>query len=197
MAGNLEKMFEDLKTSIMDAVKGSQAPAPPTIPVTQTEELSDGMSPALRELLGTQDGVDELGRKATEIAQDAIRVEKRKLHTVEFVAGVVGGTKEKPFGLRIKAADLVALLLSLPEKQARAVEKVLSQTLDAAIDFSEHGYDTEGFLRKPTLPKEYRLSVETWLASGKPLGKFFEANPEVGKAEDFNLAEFIPEAKEK
>lgn len=189
MDKTLVQMFEELKKSILEAVS-TRAPAP-TPPATQelTENIS-GVSPALQELLGSNEAVEELGRRATEIAQDAIKAEKRKLHTVEFAAKIVGGTKEKPFGLAVRPQDLVALLLSLPERQAKAVEKILEKTLDAAVDFSEHGVDSMGYLQKPKLPASYRPYMEKWLEAGKPVAEFFAANPEVGQADEFDLSEF-------
>jgi hypothetical protein len=184
----------DLKQSITEAISGR---SPEKEPETELSELSDvSVSPALQELLGSQEGIDELGRRAMEIAQDAIVAEKRKLHVVEFASRIVGGTTEKPFGLRVRPNDLVALLLSLPEKQSRAVERILEQTLDAAIDFSEHGIDPLGYsLRKPKLPVEYRPLLKSWIGAGKTMKEFFEINPEIGEFENFNLDEFMEEEK--
>jgi hypothetical protein len=187
MEKTLAQMLEDLKKTIVDAVSAKPDPTPPA--TTELQEGS-GVSPALQELLGSSEAVEELGRRATEIAQDAIKAEKRKIHAVEFAARIVGGTKEKPFGLAVRPQDIVALLLSLPEKQSRAVEKILEKTLDAAVDFSEHGVDSMGYLQKPKLPASYRPYVTKWIEAGKPMSEFFAANPEVGEVEDFDLSEF-------
>lgn len=160
-------------------------------PLEPPAELDGASNPSIQELLQTPEAVEELGKKAQELAQAAIRAEKRKLHVVEFVSRTIGGTTEKPFGLRgIKPNELVALLLALPEKQARAVEKILEATLDSAIDFAQYGFDSDGFVQKPQLPEPLKRYAREWVASGKDIQEFFKQNPEVGDPDNFNLAEF-------
>jgi len=189
MPKTLEEMFTDLKAGILEAV-GKNKPAehqadPPAEPETT--------SPTLRELLNTPDAVEELGKRAAEMAQEAIRSEKRKIRAVEFAARIAGGTREKPFGLKVRPNDLVALLLSLPEKQAQAVEKILEASLTAAIDFAEHGFDSDGFIQKPHLPAAIKPYARQWVDAGKPIVEFFAQNPELGPAENYNLVEFMKE----
>jgi hypothetical protein len=195
MPKTLEEMFTDLKAGILEAV-GKKQPAEhqadPPAPADPSSQL-EGMSPTIKELLNTPDAVEELGKRATEIAQDAIKSEKRKLHAVEFASRIVGGTREKPFGLKVKPTELIALLLSLPEKQAKAVEKILESSLDAAIDFAEHGFDSDGFISKPQLPAAIKPYARQWVEAGKPIGAFFAQNPELGPAENYNLVEFMKE----
>ncbi len=186
MPKTLEEMFVGLQAGILEAIGRKPADPPEADP-----PAADTVSPALRELLNMPDDVEELGARAQEIAQDAIKAEKRKMHAVEFAARIVGGTREKPFGLKVKPKDLVALLLSLPEKQSRAVEKILEGTLDSAIDFAEHGYDSEGFIQKPALPEAIKPYARKWVDAGKPIGEFFAQNPELGSADNYNITEFI------
>jgi hypothetical protein len=186
----MEEMFADLKAGILEAV-GKKPAEHQAEPPAEPEALS----PSLRELLNTPDAVEELGKRATEIAQDAIRSEKRKMHAVEFASRIVGGTQEKPFGLRVKPAEIVALLLSLPEKQAKAVEKILENSLTAAIDFAEHGFDSDGFVQKPQLPASIKPYARQWVDAGKPISEFFAQNPELGPVDSYNLVEFM-KAKE-
>ena len=185
MPKTLEEMFADLKAGVLAAVGTKPAEPPPTPPVTEPQ------SPTLRELLNTPEAMEELGKRAQEIARDAIQSKVREKHAVEFAARMVSGTKEKPFGLKVNPKDLVALLLSLPEPQAKAVEKILEQALGAAIDFAEHGYDSEGFIQKPRLPESIRPYAQQWVDAGKPLADFFAQNPELGSADNFNLVEFM------
>lgn len=188
--------INDLKDSITEAISGSRSKTSPADLQQQAPEdltqvdRSETISPALKELLGSQEGIDELGKRAMEIAQDAIKAEKRKLHTVEFASRIVGGTTDKPFGLRVRPNDLVALLLSLPENKALAVEKILSDTLDAAVDFSERGVDSLGYMRRPKLPAEFRGALAQWIAASKPIKEFFAVNPEIGDVDSFDLSEF-------
>ena len=190
MEKTLLEMLAELPGKVAEAIKGVK-PADPS-PVADPVE-PEATSPTLRELLNTPDAVEELGKRATEIAQDAIQAEKRKLHTVEFASRVVGGTQKKPFGLRVKPAEVVALLLSLPEKQSLAVERILEKSLDAAIDFAEHGVDSEGFIQKPQLPATIKPYARLWVEAGKPISEFFAQNPELGAADNYNLVEFVKE----
>jgi hypothetical protein len=190
MPKTLEEMFVDLKAGILEALGRTppvenQAPVQPASPETT--------SPTLRELLNTPEAIEELGQRASQLAQEAIQAEKRKLHAVEFAARISGGTREKPFGLKSKPNEIVALLLSLPEKQARAVEKILEDNLNSAIDFAEHGFDSEGFIQKPQLPAAIKPYAQQWVNAGKPIKDFFAQNPELGSADNYNLVEFMKE----
>lgn len=156
----------------------------------------DGISPAIKDLLGTPEAVEELGRQASVKAQDLIKSEKRKMVVVEFASRIAGGTKEKPFGLKVRPAEIVALVLSLPDKQGNAVMKILEQSLDAAIDFAEHGIDAEGFLNKPALPDAMLKIAREWVGAGKSIQEFFSINAEeLGAIDNYNISEFL-KAKE-
>lgn len=189
MPKTLEEMFVDLKAGILEAVgrkpAESQA-APPPVPA----ELDGGNSPTIKELLGTPEAIELLGQKAQELAQDLIRTEKRKLHAVEFAARIAGGTKERPFGLAVRPNEIVALLLSLPEKQALAVEKILDRSLTAAVDFAQYGFDSDGYIQKPALDPKVRELAQTWVKAGRTIQEFFSVNPELGNPENFDLKEF-------
>lgn len=189
MPKTFEEMFVDLKAGILEAVgrkpAESQA-APPPVPA----ELDGGNSPTIKELLGTPEAIELLGQKAQELAQDAIRTEKRKLHAVEFAARIAGGTKERPFGLAVRPNEIVALLLSLPEKQALAVEKILDRSLTAAVDFAQYGFDSDGYIQKPALDPKVRELAQTWVKAGRTIQEFFSVNPELGNPENFDLKEF-------
>lgn len=185
----LTTLLTDVNTKLTEL--STQAPASPD----KSKLDPDRINPELLELLGDGAGLEELGAKAAEIAQDAVKAEKRKHALVEFAARIAGGTKAKPFGLKVRPADLVALLVSIPEKQGNAVMKILEQSLDAAIDFAQHGIDGDGFLNKPELPEPFKKYAQEFCASGSTIAEFFKQNPEVGKMDDFNLAEFAQKEK--
>jgi hypothetical protein len=162
----------------------------PTTPETPPSD-GDEVSQEIKDLLGNSNEVEELGRIAANKAKEVIKAEKRKSVVVEFASRIAGGTKEKPFGLKVKPAEIVALVLSLPEKQGNAVMRILEQSLDAAIDFAEHGVDSEGFLNKPEMPKQVLELARTWVKSGKTIEEFFSVNAaELGSPDNYNLSEF-------
>lgn len=168
---------------ITELSKPVTAPSDPAAP--------EGVSQEIKDLLGTPEEVEEMGRQATQKAKDIINVQKRKSVVVEFASRIAGGTREKPFGLKVKPAEIVALVLSLPEKQGNAVMKILEQSLDAAIDFAEHGVDSEGFLNKPALPGPILDMARKWVGGGKSIEEFFAVNAaELGSPDSFNLSEF-------
>ncbi len=172
----------------------SKGPAAPKGPEGGPDP--DKINPELLALLGDGAGLEELGAKAQEIAQDAIKAEKRKHAIVEFAARIAGGTKAKPFGLKVRPADLVALLASLPEKQGNAVMRILEQSLDAAIDFAQHGIDGDGFLNKPEIPATFlKYAREFCAIEGNTIQEFFKQNPEAGNIDNFNISEFLTKEK--
>lgn len=142
---------------------------------------------------GNGDGLDELSRKAQERAEMIIKVERRKDKAVEFASKIVGGTKEKPFGLPIKTSRIVKLLLSLPEKQAQEVQDLIGLVYKNAVDFAEHGIDGSDYSFKPKLPVEFAEALRVWVDSGKPAKQWFAemGEPVVGKADDWNLSEYV------
>jgi hypothetical protein len=153
---------------------------------SEVTELNEWMS-------SEGDGLEELSRKAQEKAELIIRAERRKDKAVEFASKVIGGTREKPFGLPIKSSRLVKLLLSLPEKQASEVQELIGLIYKNAIDFAEHGIDGSDYSMKPKLPAEFSDALRIWVDSGKPAKSWFAEMGEavVGKADDWNLSEYI------
>jgi hypothetical protein len=188
MEKTLLDMLAELPGKVAEAVRGGKPADPPaTPPVT---ELETEISPELKELLRTPEAIEALGKKSQEMAREAIHLEKRKMHTVHFASKLAGGTAEHPVGLKVRPNEVVALLLSLPEPQALAVEKILASALDGAINFSMRGLDGNGFIQKPELPKEVKGYLKTWVEAGKSVDEFFKLNLELGNPEDYNLAEF-------
>lgn len=191
---DLLEAVKNLPATIQAALTAKPKEEPKADP--KVEELSlDDISPALKNFLQSPEGAAELGDMAAKLAEQRVRDEKRKMHTVEFASRMVGGTKDKPFGLKVPAKRVVAVLLSLPEAQAREVEKLLEMCLDSAIDFAEHGFGEDGFIQRPQLPEAIKPLAANWVAGGGSIQEFFKINPEIGKLEDFNVAEFM-KAKE-
>lgn len=191
MEKTLLEMLAELPGKVAEAVRGGKETETPTTTQPPTTELETEISPALKELLRTPEGIEELGKKAQELARDAIHLEKRKMHTVQFASKLAGGTAEHPVGLKVRPNEVVALLLSLPEPQALAVEKILQGALEGAVNFSMRGLDGNGFIQKPELSKAVKPYLRTWVDAGKSIDEFFKLNVELGNPEDYNLSEFI------
>lgn len=168
--------------------------APVTGSALQEVLLSNVSNPALASLGQDPNLVAELESKVTEIVQARVSADLRMQHTTRFVAELVGGTKNKPYGFSVKSKDLIAWMLSLSDGQAKFAEKLLTQMADKAIDFAERGWEAgAGFSNLKTFPAELSGAMKAWLSvKGNTVNSFFKLNPEVGKAEDFNLAEFQP-----
>jgi hypothetical protein len=197
MPPTLEELMArlDEQQKELNALKALRKPAPAA---PDAEELSETeeVSLEISNLLQDDDAVDQLGQLAQEKAKEIIRVAHRKSHVVEFVSKVVGGTPDHPVGLPIAARELTKILLSLPEKQSLAVERLLAKVWDSALDFSEHGIATgdQFNLRKP-VPAPYNTLLSQWVGSGKSAKSFFEVNPEAGNAEDYNLSMYTQKAE--
>jgi len=188
MEKTLLEVIAELPGKVAEAVRGKQQETPTT--AAAPTELEAEISPQLKEFLRTPAGIEELGKQAQDMAREGIRMEKRKIHTVHFASTLAGGTAEHPVGLRVRPNEVVALLLSLPEPQALAVEKILANALEGAVNFSMRGIDGSGFIQKPELDKEVKGFLRTWVDAGKPVGEFFKVNLELGNPEDYNLSEF-------
>lgn len=165
------------------------------VPGEGNTNTPESRSVSIQELLNTPAAIQELGRLAEEKAKDMVRTDKRKSHVVEFASTLVGGTREKPFGLAVPADEVVAFLLSLTEAQQKAAERLLTKALEAAIDFAEHGYNVGGgegsFIGKPSLPNWAKPMLAGWLQEGHSIKEFFAINgDELGAAKDYNLSEF-------
>lgn len=149
------------------------------------------------ELMQNPEVAHELARRADAIAADRNALYERQQHVVKLAADMVGGTPARPFVLAgITSAEIVELLMGLPMSQSQAVERVICKLMDAnaIINTQELGVGG-GYARKPRVPAEYRAALQEWVNSGQVLSAWFtKVMPEVGKAEDFNLTEFVKEA---
>ena len=185
---DMEKTLEDLQAeNAALAAKVATLEAAKPAPVddnSDVKELGKWME-------GNEEGVEELSRRAQQQAELIIRAERRKDKAVEFASRIVGGTKDKPFGLPVKTSRIVKLLLSLPEDKAQEVQELIGLVWQKSIDFAEHGIGGSDYSYKPKLPAELAEIAKVWVDSGKPIKAWFaEMGESVGKYEDYNLAEF-------
>lgn len=161
-------------------------------PEPDAEGPEEEINLELANLIQDDDALDQLGKAAQDRAKEILRVAQRKNHVVEFVSKIVGGTPDHPVGLPISARQATKILLSLPEKQSLEVERLLAKVWDSALDFSEHGIQNgDTFqLRKP-VPSAYVELLRSWVKAGRTPQSFFEANPEAGQADEYNLSSFF------
>jgi hypothetical protein len=156
-------------------------------PVTPVTEFAN---PTLTELLKTPEAIQKLGEMAEAKAAEVVKAEMRKREIVEFASTLVGGSPDSPYGLPVKASDVVALLFSLPPAQAEAVQQLLTKTMKATVNFMETGLNGD-FNVHPRLADEYKPALRMWLEAGKDIKSFFAQNVELGSEKDYNLSEFI------
>ena len=190
LAADMEKLTASM-TNLMNKL-APPAPAAPGTPTPPPNGEGEVESLELQNLLADDSQIDQLGELAQVRAKEIVRVAQRKAHVVEFVSKVVGGTPDHPVGLPIPARELTKVLLSLPETQSLAVERLLARVWDKALDFQEHGIrEGDQFnLRRP-VPKEFAQPLADWVATGKDAKAFFVVNPEAGNADDYNLSAYM------
>jgi hypothetical protein len=133
----------------------------------------------------------ELAQAKQAIAELTAQYERKNRYT-EFAQRVTAGTKDNPRGLNMPAAELSEVLLSLPDEAAAKVQAML-ETL-VVVDFAERGNAGKAE-RLEQLPAEYAPYLRQWIEAGKSTETFFQVNPEIGKASQFDLAEYMPKEK--
>ena len=152
--------------------------------------------PNLAELMQSPEAIAELDRRANERAAALVKANERKTKVFEFAAKLTGGEKGKGSGIAVKAEKVAAILLAIPEAQQADVMSLLEATLGNTVDFREKGLNGE-FENKEELPAQIKPYISAWLAADKKntVKSFFEVNPEAGKYDQYNLAEFEPKEK--
>lgn len=178
----IEKLLE-LGREFLAELKGRQTPEP--------QKENDMPELTVAEFMQTPEAIAELNKRAEERAAELLKAEQVKSKVSEFAAKLVGGTAEKPYGLSMKAEELAAELLAFAE-----VDKVidlLGKVYDAKVlEFSERGKSGEQH-NKQAVPADVKHLLEKWVENGKDAKEFFAVNPELGQAEDYDLAEFAKE----
>ena len=192
-------MADENKTPVVNSEPIQEGEKHMTEPIVVTPEVvetatPEPANPTLTELLKTPEAVKELGKIAESKAKEFMAAEARKRQIVEFASTLVGGSKDAPYGLPVKADEVVAILLSLPPAQAEAVQTLLTATMKASVNFMTNGAYASEFNSHPHLPAVYHGSLRMWMQAGRDVKSFFAANTELGKAEDYNLSEFVKEA---
>jgi len=186
---DMEKTLEERLAELEEKLTAQAAPLAPA-------PVADPPAPTGEPVELTDDDNIRLAERAESIVRVRFAEEKRKMEVAEFAASIVGDMKKSAVGFPIKPGKVTSVLLSLPDKQAKEVMSLLTIFRDGAIDFAEHGITGEGFIQRPKLPTPYRDSMLVWLESGKDVKSFFKnVAPELGKSDEYNLAEFAKETE--
>jgi len=142
------------------------------------------------------DKTAELEARVSELAElrfaEMVKAVNRKNKIADFCKRITGGSESNPRGLSVKADELAEVILSMPEEQADKLQSLLESAV--VVDFSETGHNRAAPI-KAELPANVKPFLKAWLAGGLELADFFTKNPEVGKADEFDLAEYEKESK--
>lgn len=147
----------------------------------------------LKEFLSNPADTKELAAKVEALVQQRVKDSERKGKVAQFAADFCSGSKDDPHGIAVNPQGVVTLLLSLPEKQADAVQKLLMQVKTQVVSFQEQGVGSFNFTPRNQLPAFTKKFLNDWIAAGKPMEQFFAVNPELGEMSQYNLAEFTKE----
>jgi hypothetical protein len=159
-------------------------------------EGDEEVSPEMLDFISSVDGAERIGEEAKLMAAKIVRREQRKTEVRDFAAQVMGGTADKPFGVPVKASELAAVLLSMPDRNRIFMQNVIMKLYDGAIDFARHGSGGLGggaFAGKQ-VPAAYRQTLKVWVDAGREAKDWFTevaADLGLGEANDYNLSEFV------
>ncbi len=79
------------------------------------------------------------------------------------------------------------------EESAKKVEDAFKSIVEKGIvNFSESGH-AKTVEVKAEVPAEFRASLDKWVAAGNKAERFFSENPEVGKADQYDLSQYSKE----
>lgn len=112
--------------------------------------------------------------------------QSRKSEIVSLAAELTTGPK----AFWHKPAELEELLGKLTDDDRKLIAPLLKELRTKGfVDLAEHGHSGNGAGGKE-LPKYAKPLLVAWLAKKETIETFFSMNPELGKAEEYNLAEF-------
>jgi hypothetical protein len=181
---DLLKNLLELGKDFLAELKGKKAVTPDPEP----KQENDMPELTLTEFMQTAEANAELERRATERASELLQAEQLKSKVLDFAKSITG---DKPVALAMKADDLAAAILALPETDK--VIELLSKVYEAKVlEFSEKGHAGEQH-NKQAVPAEIKPYIVKFIEAGKTAADFFTANPELGAADDYELSEFNKE----
>jgi len=143
----------------------------------------------MAEFMQTPEAVAELERRAKERATELLQAEQLKNKVADFAKRITSG---EAYGLAMKAEDLSASLLALPEveKVLDLVDKIVGSKI---ANFKEQGTGGHKEEKGQEVPEQIKPMIRRWVEMGKSAEEFFVVNPELGAASEYNLSEFTKE----
>ena len=115
---------------------------------------------------------------------------KRKEDVRQLAARLTSGK----FAFAQKPADLENVLLQLSDADRALITPVLEAIhTSGLVNLGEEGHSADVTTKKE-LAAPYRAVLSEWLGKKQSVQRFFEINPELGKAEEYDLSAFEPKA---
>lgn len=135
------------------------------------------------EFMQTPEAIAELEKRASERAAELLKAEQFRAEVKDFAQKATGGAQ---YGLAINATELETALLSLPVEALAIVKKIAEAKI---VNFAESGTGGQNRSGKE-IPAEIKPFVKQWVEAGKTAESFFDANPELGAASEYELSEY-------
>jgi hypothetical protein len=146
---------------------------------------------------GAADLATLIDARANERVTAMLALEQRKSHVAKFSAHVVGEDSKdgsNKAGLPIQKDAIEAVLLELPEDQAKKVEDMLTAILQkGVVPFTEAGHKEE-IQGARELSDPLKMCLRDFLGTDEKntVAEFFKINAsELGNMADYNLSEFV------
>ena len=176
----------DLGNRIVQAIEGRQKNEQPENEPEKEKDMTEPLTVA--EFMQTPEAEAELERRANERADTLLKAEQLKSKAVEFARKL---TAEGEYALALKADELTARILALPESEK--VMELVGLIADAKIvNFSERGHNGKEKEEQTgaKLPEAIEGLLSAWVKAGKSPEEFFAVNPELGQASEYDLSAY-------
>jgi len=157
-------------------------------------DMANGATPTTADLMASPEAVALIEERVNQRAAELAKQAERKGQIEDFAAKMTGGETGKGYGLAYPKDKMVATLLAMPEAQAAEIMAMLEAK---AVKFVELGHGHDFTDNKEAVPAQYVQLLKEWVKGGKTADEFFSVNPEIGKAEQFDLSAYEPKKEGK
>lgn len=133
---------------------------------------------------------DRMQANAGKMLAEMMSQIKRDQHIAELSQQWTGGNDKHPRGFPVGREEMEAFLGSLNEGQRRGAESIFGRIHEQGlIEFRElgHGRTVKGTAE---LEKPYAALLDRWIKDGNTIDEFFDINPELGDAAQYNLSKY-------